>query len=380
MVRVGSAIGSYRFSRAVVPLVGVSLLALLGYTVLTGGVRGPNLFVVASVPAVVGVSLTVFGVRIVRADLTDADSKRLLSWFVVGLVANLAIGAWYGLLVAFDESIVTDPVAHLTNLSIGCLFGILVGWYSVRLRRTVEQMTVERTRRSYLEERQETLELLDRTLRHHLLNALNVVDGRARLAEDAATDEVRDHLTAIRARVVDIVDTITDTRHVVDTLDDASDRYPVHLGGLLRTELELVRESYPDTEFADATATDLDYSVPADHLLSLAVSNLLHNAAQHNDAESPRVELSVRRSPAETTITVSDNGPGVPDDRKASMFEMGRRGAGSRGTGMGLFLSRRIAERYGGTLSVADVDPRGAAFSLTIPHEDGSPDSGDSPN
>lgn len=106
-------------------------------------------------------------------------------------------------------------------------------------------------------------------------------------------------------------------------------------------------------------------AVTADHLLGVALTEVLENAIEHG-GERPTVTVTIDAGEEYVTVHVADDGPGVPDDRKETIFEMAGYGPGG-GAGMGLFLVRSIVNRYGGEIGVTDVDPSGARFSLRLP-------------
>jgi signal transduction histidine kinase len=71
------------------------------------------------------------------------------------------------------------------------------------------------------------------------------------------------------------------------------------------------------------------------------------------------------------TIEVSDRGPGVPDDQKATMFEKfgsveAKKGGARRGIGLGLYMVKLVAQGHGGTVSVEDRPGGGSVFRLTL--------------
>ncbi|HYE03263.1 MAG TPA: ATP-binding protein [Phycisphaerales bacterium] len=117
--------------------------------------------------------------------------------------------------------------------------------------------------------------------------------------------------------------------------------------------------------------------VPLDpHLVHQAMMNLMGNAV---DAVEPRrgvVTVRASYRPADTragrprpelVIEVIDNGPGVPPERRAQIFEPFYTTKGLRGTGLGLAVTKRVVEDHGGTIGVASEPGRGATFTVTIP-------------
>jgi signal transduction histidine kinase len=74
------------------------------------------------------------------------------------------------------------------------------------------------------------------------------------------------------------------------------------------------------------------------------------------------------------SISVADEGPGIPDTEKEKIFgRFYRSGAEatrkSKGTGLGLYLSRKIAQSHGGTLRVKDNRPKGSIFVMELPKD-----------
>lgn len=106
--------------------------------------------------------------------------------------------------------------------------------------------------------------------------------------------------------------------------------------------------------------------VRGDHLLEVALTEVLENAIEHADTDRPTVAVTIDAREERTTVTVAGNGPSVPDELGESVFEMAKYGPGG-GAGIGLFLVRSVLDRCGGEIGVADNDPTGARFSLRFP-------------
>ncbi|MGY1707633.1 sensor histidine kinase [Geodermatophilus sp. SYSU D00697] len=111
--------------------------------------------------------------------------------------------------------------------------------------------------------------------------------------------------------------------------------------------------------------------------LAVILGNLLGNALVHAHGALCRVGVDVTDR---LTVTVADNGPGLPPARRAAAFEAGTRRPGSPGEGIGLAISRDLARRHGGDLVIEDAYV-GTAFRLTLPvhRTTGRPPSGASP-
>ena len=122
---------------------------------------------------------------------------------------------------------------------------------------------------------------------------------------------------------------------------------------------------------------DLDPELPlvmADRLRMVQVlNNLLFNAARHSQETSP-IRLLVERGEIQVTVTVADEGSGVPADRMSSLF---RKFSGITAedrerdfarTGLGLAICKGIVEAHGGRIwAESDGPGTGARFSFTIP-------------
>lgn len=168
-------------------------------------------------------------------------------------------------------------------------------------------------------------------------------------------------------------------REVVDDLTDLGAQSggdavlrlaPVDLAMLARTELGLVAPA--------AAARGLALELSLDPVLPAAVitdgarvrqvmRNLLSNAVKYVDAG--RVVVRLTSAGDEVTATVEDTGPGLSEAQKTLIFEPFDRGGREEpgGLGLGLTISRRIAERLGGRLEADNRADGGARFTFTFP-------------
>jgi signal transduction histidine kinase len=99
--------------------------------------------------------------------------------------------------------------------------------------------------------------------------------------------------------------------------------------------------------------------------------NLLSNAAKYTPPESA-VEVGLERHDGVAVLTVTDHGPGIPEDQRERVFELFYRvndsaARATRGVGIGLALARQLVGQLDGTITIGDTPGGGACFTVTIP-------------
>jgi two-component system sensor histidine kinase KdpD len=103
-------------------------------------------------------------------------------------------------------------------------------------------------------------------------------------------------------------------------------------------------------------------------LMEQVIVNLLDNACNYTPSGTA-ITIAVRVQGQQVEITVSDNGPGIPQDLIERVFEKFYRlpGTATGGTGLGLSISRGLVEAHGGTLRAQNLPEGGAKFTLRLP-------------
>jgi hypothetical protein len=114
-----------------------------------------------------------------------------------------------------------------------------------------------------------------------------------------------------------------------------------------------------------------------DRLIQVLI-NLISNAVRHADRADGRVEVAARLDGAWLTVDVSDNGPGVPEEARALIFDkfqqIGSALTGKpQGTGLGLAISRQIIQHFGGDIWIDEAPGGGARFCFTVPLAEAAP-------
>ena len=105
--------------------------------------------------------------------------------------------------------------------------------------------------------------------------------------------------------------------------------------------------------------------------ISEVVTNLVANAINYTNPGG-KVDVSITASPSEVTTTISDTGVGIPKEAIPHLFTKFFRVSNtmqqaSKGTGLGLYISKSIIEKLNGKISVESESGKGSRFSFTLP-------------
>jgi two-component system, OmpR family, sensor kinase len=213
--------------------------------------------------------------------------------------------------------------------------------------------------------RGEAIARMAATAAHEIRNPLGIIRGSVELMRErgAAVLTPRD-----RSDLEDILGEVERLRRLTDDFLDLSSSRALSVATV--DLAELLEDAARGVELAQPGITvRRDFgalpSVRGDPVrLRQLVANLLVNAAQAQGAGEIGLEASA--DPAAVRVVVRDRGPGVAPDARERLFEPFFT-TKETGTGLGLALSRRIAERHGGALRLAAPGPGGTAFELTLP-------------
>jgi signal transduction histidine kinase len=107
--------------------------------------------------------------------------------------------------------------------------------------------------------------------------------------------------------------------------------------------------------------------------IETALDSLVENAVRYTE-EGGRIELAAWQDEESVLIEVRDNGPGIPDEELAYIFESFRSGSSRGGTGIGLAIVKSIVEAHGGGVSAQNLPGGGASFRLWLPRQGPAPD------
>jgi signal transduction histidine kinase len=237
------------------------------------------------------------------------------------------------------------------------------------LQRTI-QYAIERARQQReLRRRNRELAVLNRIVRHDIRNDVSVFIGWGDALEDHVEPGGEEYLSRMldaADHITQLTETVGDFLNVLEKKQDAELR-PYDLVRVLSAEIEKARSAHGEAEFTVEGSLPEAVTVEANEMFPSVFRNLLNNAVTHNDKETPRVTISVDVSPDAVQVSVADNGPGVPDDRKEEVFGRGQMGLESPGSGIGLHLVDTLVNMFGGGVRIDDNEPEGSVFRIDLP-------------
>ncbi|WP_136686936.1 GAF domain-containing sensor histidine kinase [Halorhabdus amylolytica] len=219
--------------------------------------------------------------------------------------------------------------------------------------------------RNDLETRKEMIEMYDSLLRHDLGNDLQVITGFADALLDEVDDQAGDYAERIDRAARSASDLVDRVGNLVSTLEEAGEPEPKSLRQELEETVRDVTAQYDDLTVAFEPA-DFEYQVYGGDLLDSVFTNILSNAAIHNDGPVAVDIYAEEPGPETVTVGFADDGTGVPEEVRETIFEMGQKGPESTGTGLGLGFVRALTESYGGTVSLQESADGGADFRVTL--------------
>lgn len=342
------------------------LLALLGFAIsrfvvaeslqVDGAV---SFLLVGLIPLLLGLGLSVSGVILAVGTFRQSYVRLVTIWAVAGTAAMVGVLV----LTAADMS--------LRGNTMGVSFGSGVFVANVLLGGTIggavtgDRVAANRRSRREVARQADRSTMVNRILRHYVLNKATIVQGYASLLEDRHSQ-----------RAVEAIQNSTDT--IESTIEEVGDIADDSVTDLGRVDLSAAVEAAADKYEPGAVETTIpeDVCVHADSRLSTVVEELVDNAIEHGTADDDwfrRITVDVTVNENTVSLKVADDGPGVPD-RNRKLLESERIAEYDDPTsGFGLQTVRLLVEHYDGEISVTVDDGTLVTVTLLRATESGEP-------
>ncbi|MGB3472005.1 MAG: HAMP domain-containing sensor histidine kinase [Erythrobacter sp.] len=196
---------------------------------------------------------------------------------------------------------------------------------------------------------------------------------RARLAGPLRDEysEYAGNIASAGQHLIGLLDDLADLE-VVEAKGFSTDQDPVDLADAARRAAGIlgVRARARNIELVLPIKDDAHIALGEFQRVLQILINLIGNAIAYSPVSSTvTIKAETQIDPKTVSVTVSDEGPGVGIDQVTHIFDkferLGRGGDG--GSGLGLYISHRLASAMDGELTVANPGQQGAAFRLTLP-------------
>ncbi|TFH08658.1 MAG: HAMP domain-containing histidine kinase [Candidatus Thorarchaeota archaeon] len=221
-------------------------------------------------------------------------------------------------------------------------------------------MKIEQNNR-IIETRRRELEIYTSLLRHDLANDIQMVLGGLELSQ-MTIDEPKKHLSFIESTLA-AAERMKSLIQVFSVSEDDLDKDFVTVLELICQRAEIAFNGLLVNVNIDDSIRDRQFSYSK--LTAMAFENLLRNTAQHA-GETPTIQITISETNNHLDIVFEDDGPGVSEEIRKQLFGKGVT-TGSKGGGLGLYLTRAIIESEGGSIDLVDTGRPGCCFHIQLP-------------
>jgi signal transduction histidine kinase len=310
------------------------------------------------IPMISASGVAVGGFWLWQQDLKDRLALSVGLWCALG-AAILALAGAFVIIYQQQYGVMMDerPFIIANGASGGALIGFVTGVYNIRQRQA-------QARADRLTQR---LTVVNRVLRHDIRNSAAVIRGNANLLTNESAD-VMDKADTIKQRATYLVSLGDQARDIEQVLiNQETKRESTDIVPIINECCTQVRDEYSSAEITTSLPSTL--SVVTHQLISSALMNLLENAIEHNDKQTPRVIIDSTEVSHNGTeyveLRVTDNGPGIAD----SDIEVLNRGYETdleHTDGLGLWLVNWIVADVNGKLEFESNEDEGTTVCVQL--------------
>lgn len=324
---------------------------LTRFTVTLAIYENPLRFYFAGIlPLMLGLGLAAFGVALAVADLPVETVRTTAIWCVIGVATMfvLVVVTLLGSAGGVPDLTTVRSQAYLSNFLIGgAVGGTMTGLYAAGNRR----------HRAEIQHQANRLEVLNRLLRHEVLNAVTVIQGWNSIDDGDATEVTE----RIDTKSVAIVDTIEEVKYLArSTGSNVLSTSAVDVESCIRSSVATVEERNPGARVSIASCPS-DLTVRATARVERVFIHLLENAISYDGDTDPEIEVTTTSNRAR--ISVRWHGHDISDTERA-LLERGEIAEfDDPGTGLSLNLVRLFVEDCGGSI---ETDVEGSETTVTV--------------
>lgn len=302
---------------------------------------------------------------IVQSGALSEKLRRQLFASSEGLLATLRIDGNLWGIVAFSAA---PDVYDWTDAERRVYFHMLASHLELALSGALGFERIQQLARA-LSESNEFKDDLLAMLAHDFKGPLTVISGYCELLLENAPVQLHEELQTIYSQ----------TKRLVRLSDDAVALAQTQAGNfsLDRAPLDLRQIVAESVKAHNRGEERIKLSAPADPVMvsldparfNHVLDNLLMNGLKYSQDE---IHVRVTRGDSNVTIDISDRGIGIPASELGTIFSRFGRASNARrkgisGSGVGLYVSRKIVETHGGSIAVQSNEGAGSIFTVTLP-------------
>jgi signal transduction histidine kinase len=125
------------------------------------------------------------------------------------------------------------------------------------------------------------------------------------------------------------------------------------------------RDCYPQATISVESPEHASVLAHDKEQLKTVIDNIVENAIEHNDCDSPHISLSLETNDETVTVRIGDDGPGIPPGERKTISQ-GVETQLQHGSSLGLWLIYWLTSAMGGTVDFEENEPRGAVVIITF--------------
>ncbi len=244
---------------------------------------------------------------------------------------------------------ITKPL--ITNILTGKV-RIFLDMYNHKVELENEIELRKKTQKE-LEEHREHLKLINKILRHDILNNLSVVISTLRLYKADHDESILENIKKSTEKSVELINRM---RGIETAISSRKGLKPIDLNKVINK----IIAAKPDVEFNIKGRAQ----VLADESISSLFDNIINNAVIHGKAD--KINITINRKQNKCEIRIADNGCSIPDNIKEKVFMEGFSFGKTGGSGLGLYIVKKIIDKYEGEILIEDNKPDGAIITISL--------------
>lgn len=203
-------------------------------------------------------------------------------------------------------------------------------------------------------------------LRHDVENKIHLLKGFFQLLENTDLSQEQLELLEKAKTCADEASSVIEKVRAIERLEREEVR-KVPLSPVLKEVLGYFKPEAEEQGIElemKSRSIDGQISVIGGDLLHELFSNLFENSIEHSVAE--KIRITVDKTQDKCKVIIEDDGIGIPDNSKAKLYDKDFKAGESAGSGLGMYLVKRIVDKYDGTLEIKDSELGGAKFEVSL--------------